>query len=191
MNFRKIFKEKNKKGYYWLLLSGIVLPMLIPLSFAYFENADVSDFFWLYIITCFLIFWILVFPSLCVLHNYSIFFYRLSIFIGIVIPLIFSFHFGEVKISQYYVPEFSEKSIPSINKKITVDEAFDMLDSNKSKPVVESVKPVEEPVKPYVKLDKSVDNHIDIFTISSGIFWLLMLIILWLYDGYLISKKAK
>jgi len=65
------------------------------------------------------------------------------------------------------------------------------MDSNKSIPVVESVKPVVEPVKPYVKLDKSVDNHIDIFTISSGIFWLLMLIILWLYDGYLISKKAK
>ena len=32
MNFRKTFKEKNKNGYYLLLLSGIVLPMLIPSS---------------------------------------------------------------------------------------------------------------------------------------------------------------
>jgi len=120
MNLRKTFKEKNKNGYYLLLLTGIVLPILIPLSFAYFGSADVSDF-WLYIITWFLIFWILVFPSLCILHYYSIFFYRLSIFFGIVIPLILSFHFGEVKLSQYSVPEFSEKPIPRIKKKINVE----------------------------------------------------------------------
>jgi hypothetical protein len=197
MNLRKTFKEKNKNGYYLLLLTGIVLPILIPLSFAYFESADVSDF-WLYIIICFLIFWILVFPSLCILHYYSIFFYRLSIFIGIVIPLFLSFHFGEVKVSQYTVTDFREKPIPKTNIPVDWDKIFEKADSNKSKPVVESVKPVvepvrpaEEPIKSYVKLDKSVDNHIDILIISSGIFWLLMLIILWLYDGYLISKKVK
>jgi len=135
MNFRKTFKEKNKYGYYLLLLSGIVLPMLIPFAFSIFGKADVSAF-WSYVITFFLIFWLLAFPSLCRLYYYSLFYYRLTISLSVVIPFLLPYVLRS--------PEVLQNS-----------------------------------------------KHLDIFMISAGIFWLLILILLWIYDGYLISKKPK
>jgi hypothetical protein len=135
MNFRKTFKEKNKNGYYLLLLFGIVLPMLIPFAFCIFGKADVPAF-WSYVITFFLIFWLLAFPCLCRLYYYSLFYYRLTISLSLIIPFV----------------------LPYVLRSSEVVQKLDQL---------------------------------DIFMISAGIIWLLILILLWIYDGYLISKKPK
>jgi hypothetical protein len=158
MNFRKVFQTENTKGHNFLLLSGIILPVLIPLVFASVENTDVSDF-WLYVITCFMIFWLLVLPSLCRLHYYSLYYYRLSISLSIVIPLLLSFILKS--------PEIVQRPI---TRGTPVKEIFERYNSISSYPPLDQLK---------------------VFVISAGIFWLIILISLWLYDGYLISKKAK
>lgn len=135
MKFIKVFKEEFKRDFYLLFLSGVVLPILIPVAFGILGNSDIPNFV-LYLVSLFTIFGFLVFPCLCRIHYYSIFYYRLIIFIGMSFPLLLS------------------------------------LMSNGS-------------------LFLQSFEKLKIFIISAGLFWLLVTIFLWIYDGYLKSKKTK
>lgn len=158
MNFRKAFLSENKSGYNLLLISGIILPILIPLAFGFFEDINVSDF-WIYPISCYLIFWVLVFPSLCRLHHYSLFLFRLTISLSLVIPFVLSFIL---------------KSPETIQRPITRNTPLrEILERHNSIP---SAPPLEQ---------------IKVFIIAAGVFWVLTIVILWIYDGYLKSKKQK
>lgn len=158
MNFRKVFQTNHKQGYNFLLLSGIILPIIIPFAFGLFEDKNVSGF-WIYPLASYLIFWTLAFPSLNRLHFYSLFFYRLSISLSIVIPLLLSFILKS--------PEIVQRPI---TRNTPVKE---ILERHNSIPY-------------YPPLDQ-----LKVFVIAAGIFWLLTLVILWIYDGYLKSKKQK
>jgi hypothetical protein len=142
MNFRKDFITRNKKGFNLLFLMGLVISILIvPLVFLYCQNSYIrTEIDWkgalLSSLLSVLVFFGLIFPSLCRLHYYSFFLYRLSILFGTIIPILFAIIFvamGLISIEFFIIP----------------------------------------------------------LLLNTGIFWLIIVIAIWLYEGYLISKKPK
>jgi len=147
MKYVKYYREENKSGFNLLLVSGIVLPFISPFIPFIIENR-IPYINWVNILLLYLIYWILIFPCLLKIHFYSVFLFRASIVLSIIISAIIALK----KISPII------KEIPTIGQ-INYDQ------------------------KEYYVF------QIQSFIISLAIFWIIVLISIWVYEGYLITRK--
>lgn len=162
-------KTHHKPAFYLLIAIGIIIPIIVSAL-----GNPLQSVFFLRLVLCLIIYWLFFIPSIIRIFTISGFLVRIVVVVGVLIPLILSMTVHELKILNKYYPK--EKVLSSIEtKKITWQELFNE----------------EHTPSPKSDIYVSTAKQVDVFTFFSGLIWFSILILLWIYDGYLLSKEKK
>lgn len=168
----------NKLSRYLLISLGVLIPIIISLS----ENKinPEKSVLLVRLVLSLMIYWLMVIPSVIKLYRISRFLLRIAIVAGILIPIILTLKYEKL--------EILEKNYPKV-KVLNSKEVESGTDWNYILAETKIKKYSQPKTQSYAFVSGA--KQIDVFVYFSGLTWLAILILIWIYEGYLLSEGRK
>lgn len=172
----KEIKKNHKVGIYIIIAMGVIVPVMVSV----WGNPEQSVFF-IRLILCIIIYWLFIIPSVVKIFFVSRFLLRIAVVVGVLFPLILSVTVNELEILNKYYPKVKISSSRETQTRTT---DWKYLFENTT---VQNKTPSLTKSYEYA----STVKWVDVFIFFSALTWISILILLWIYDGYVLSKGER